>query len=402
MFTLQAVAKPEGIFETEQLPAFDNTEDYWEMIKAQFAIPDNLIMANSANLCSAPFMVNERVESFIREMDRNVSFQNRAVFDELRPVALDMLSNYLNVSRDEVGITRNTTEGNCIIINGLELKKGDEIVLWDQNHQSNRESWENAAVRYGFTVNKITVPVNPQSKEDLIIPFREAITKKTRLIAFSHVSNVSGIALPAKEICKLASEHNILTLVDGAQAAGFLNLDLKDLGCDFYTASTHKWMLGPLENGYLYIKKSQIMNIWPDRITVRWTPENDTVDGRFCKLGQRNETTPPAIIEMLAFHNKIGKQAIEDRIRAMATYLKKGLMENVRNIEFVTPLQPELSGGVTIVKLPGKEPRTIFEKLYTDFGIACAPTGGIRLSPTISATMRDMDKIIDAMRKLAA
>ena len=132
------------------LPRFEPSEKYWETVKAQFAIPGDLIMANSANLCSAPHAINERVQHFITEMNRDVSFQNRAVFAELRKEALARIANYLEVSVEEVGITRNTTEGNNMVINGLELKKGDEVVLWEQNHPSNRESWDNRANREGF------------------------------------------------------------------------------------------------------------------------------------------------------------------------------------------------------------------------------------------------------------
>ncbi len=384
-----------------KLPNFDDSEKYWELVKAQFAIPKDLIMANSANLCSAPHAINERVQHYITAMNRDVSFQNRAVFAELRKEALNRIAKYLGVTNDEVGITRNTTEGNNMIINGLVLKKGDEVVLWDQNHPSNKESWENQAERDGFTVKRVPVPSNPKTKNDLIKPFTDAISPKTRLISFSHISNVSGITLPAKEICAAARNKKVLTLIDGAQACGFLNLDLADIGCDFYTTSTHKWLLGPLENGILYIKKEKITNIWPDRITVFWNNENETVDGRFCALGQRNETTPPAIIDTIDFHENIGKENIEKRIRALANHLKENIAKKISAAEFVTPIDPDLSGGVTIIKLPGREPRDVFSKLYEDYGIACAPTGGIRLSPTISATIGDMDKIVDALSKLA-
>lgn len=386
---------------TEKLPAFDDSEKYWELIKAQFAIPNNLIMANSANLCSAPHVINEKVQHYITEMNKNVSFQNRAIFADLRKEALSRIANYLGVSKEEVGITRNTTEGNNIIINGLGLKKGDEVIVWDQNHPSNKESWENQAVRDGFTVKRISVPEMPTTKNDLVKPFTDAITSKTKLISFSHISNVSGITLPAKDICTAAKNKNVLTLIDGAQACGFLNLDLADIGCDFYTTSTHKWLLGPLENGVLYIKKERVNNIWPDRITVFWNNENETVDGRFCALGQRNETTPPAIIDTIDFHENIGKENIQNRIRALATRLKEKISNKIPKAEFVTPIDPNLSGGVTIVKLPGKDNREVFSKLYDDHGIACAPTGGIRLSPTISATIQDMDKIAKALSKLA-
>ncbi len=389
-----------SIFEESPIAKFQDNERYWESIRSQFAIPTNMIMANSANLCCAPEVVNRRIQLFINEMNQDVSFQNRAIFTEIRKKALKKLSNYLNVDTSEIGITRNTTESNNIIVNGLELKKGDEILIWDQNHQSNRESWENRARRVGFEVRRISTPKDPKSKEELLRVFENATSAKTRLISFSHISNTTGVALPAEEICTMAKSKGILTLIDGAQALGFLDLDISNIGCDFYTASTHKWLMGPLENGILYVKKEHIDKIWPDSITVFWDNDKTTVNDRFCSLGQRNETTPPAIIDIIDFHNTIGKKNIELRIRSLAAHLKDNLQKSIPNVQFITPIDETLSGGVTIFSIPDVDGKKVFEDLYTNYQIACAPTGGIRLSPTISATLKDMDKIVVAISEL--
>jgi selenocysteine lyase/cysteine desulfurase len=375
-------------------------ERYWEMVKRQFAIPSDMMMVNSANLCPTPQVVNRRIDHFVRQMQENVSFQNRSQFAEIRKEALTKLASYLGASEAEVGITRNTTEGNNIIINGLELAKGDEVIVWDQNHPSNREAWENKARRSGFIVKRVATPANPGTAEDLIKPFADAVTNKTRIISFSHISNVTGIAMPAKQLCDFARGKNIFTLIDGAQAFGFEDLDLHDIGCDFYTASAHKWLMGPLENGILYIREENIEKVWPDSITVGWTQEKKTVDGKFCSLGQRNETTPPAMVEAINFHNEIGKENVEVRVRRLNTYLKESLRSKIPKVEFITPLSEEMSGGVTIFKIPDKDPVKVFNDLYEKYGIACAPTGGVRISTTICATMKDMDRIVDALMEL--
>ena len=165
----------------------------------------------------------------------------------------------------------------------------------------------------------------------------------------------------------MARSKNVLTLIDGAQACGFLALNLSDIGCDFYSTSTHKWLLGPLENGILYIRKDRISSTWPDRITVFWDSKKSTVDETiFVPSDNAMKTTPPAIIDTIEFHETIGKTNIENRIRKLATYLKTRIRENIPTAQFVTPISEELSGGVVILKLPGKEGRDIFEKLYSD------------------------------------
>jgi len=387
------------VYSRGQLPQLETPPDekYWEMVKKQFAVPDDLLMVNSANLCPTPFVVNERVRQFTMELQRNVSFQNRAQFIEIRKKAILDLAAYLGISDKEVGITRNTTEGNNIVVNGLDLKSGDEVILWNQNHPSNRESWENRSRRIGFKVKRISVPVNPKSKEDLIQPFSQAITSKTRVISFSHISNVSGIALPAKEICDVARGKGIYTLIDGAQALGFLDLNISDIGCDFYTASAHKWLMGPLENGILFIKYDQLSKIWPDRITVGWKTAGESVDQMLCGLGQRNDSTTPAMIDIISFHQNIGKGNLEQRIRDLNAHLKREIKSKIQGVQFITPMNNEFSGGVTIFKIPERDPMKLFTSLYEKHGIACAPTGGVRLSPTICTTMKDMDRIVAAL-----
>ena len=186
-------------------------------------------------------------------------------------------------------------------------------------------------------------------------------------------------------------------MVDGAQSFGVMNVDLKDIDCDFYSGSTHKWLMGPLENGILYIKKDHIDQLWPSIVGAGWKSGSTTVDEKFCVVGQRNNTTESAIPAIIDFHMSIGKQQIEDRVKAIHTYLKKQIQTKVPTAKFITPLQPELSAGVTIINLPDKDNKEIFSKLYETHGIACAPTGGLRLSAHIYNTMADIDKVTDAL-----
>ena len=377
-------------------------EQYWEKVKKQFAVPANMIMVNAANLCPSPVSVSDQILTSLKSLEKDVSFQNRSKFEEKRKVAISMLAKYLGVAPDEIGITRNTTEGNNIIVNGLDLKPGDEIIIWEQNHPTNGLAWEQRAKRYGFTVKKVAVPASPKSTAELIAPFAIAITSKTKLIAFSHISNSSGIALPAAAICQLAQAKGILTLVDGAQSFGSMDLDLKEIGCDFYTGSTHKWLMGPIENGVLYVNKAQMGKIWPNMISAGWKETYRTVDEKLCVLGQRNDLTVSALPVILEFHEAVGKKNIENRVKQLSAHLKDQIKTKVPQVTFVTPLSPELSSGIVIINIPNKKNAEIYHQLYEKHGIAGAPTGGIRLSPHIYNTLEDMDKIVSALVTLAA
>ncbi len=395
--TLPAFASGEGLPPVEA-PADAGDERYWESIKRQFAVPGNLVMMNAANLCPAPFSVSQAVQQTLNDLGKDVSFHFRDKFDEIRVVSLDKLASYLGVTKEEISITRNTSEGNNIIVNGFDLKAGDEVVLWDQNHPSNNVAWEFRAKRLGFTVKKVTVPANPKTADDLIQPFQKAITAKTKFLGFSHISNVSGIALPAKELCKMASSRGVLTLVDGAQSFGFVDINLRDLGCDFYTGSTHKWLMGPLENGVLFVKKESMVHLWPQIISAGWNEKGTTADARLAILGQRNEATPAALPEALDFHQAIGKPVVEARVRALNSYLRDQLKDKLNGVTFITPLDPGLNGGITVFTVPGKTHQEIYDKIYKNHGIAGAATLGVRLSPNIYNTKADIDRAVDAVR----
>ena len=399
--SLAGLATP-VLSQSHPMPAWTHAadEEYWVKIKKQFTVPDNRIMMNAANLCPSPDVVRERMIEYTNALNRDVSFQYREVFAALRKKSLGMLAAFVGAAETELGITRNTSESNCMIAHGLDLKAGDEVIIWEQNHYSNREVWQSQARRLGFTVVKVALPANPTSIQQLVEPFERAITPNTKLITFSHISNLSGLALPAKEICNMARAKGIMTLVDGAQSLGMTHIDVHDMGCTFYSASTHKWLMGPFENGVLYIHKDYFTRIWPNIIGGGWHEAN-TVDENLCVLGQRNEASPAALPDILTFHQAIGRNNIEQRVVQLNAYLKEQLQKQVPQVQFVTPLAPAFSGGITIITLPGKDAAAVYNTLYTKYGIAAAPSGGIRLSPHIYNTLADVDYVVNAIQALA-
>ena len=392
--------EPKSIDTLVQPHEGNRDEEYWKMVRRQFAMPDHLIMVNAANLCPSPFVVNQAIRSYAGNLETDVSFQNRNRFNEVRQKALGLLAQYLGADKDEVGITRNTSEGNNIVVNGLDFQRGDEIIVWDQNHPTNNIAWEQRARREGFKIVQVSTPANPKTREELLDTFSSAVTNRTRLIAFSHISNVSGIALPAKEICQMASQRGILTLIDGAQSFGFRQVRLHELGCDFYTGSAHKWLMGPKETGVLYVRGDLIDRVWPSVISAGWKEDWKTVDEKLCVLGQRDDAAISALVETVNFHFEIGPKHVEERVYQLVTHLKNGLSASFDGLSFVTPIEKDLSGGVLIFKIPGKDSVAVFEQLYDQFGIAGAPAGGIRLSPNIYNTLEEMDLILEALHKV--
>lgn len=379
-------------------PVDASDEKYWEMIRRQFAMPPNLVMMNAANLCPPPYPVMQVVQQTLNDLGKDVSFQFRDKFDIIRQTSLQKLSAYLGVGQDEVCITRNTSEGNNIIVNGFDFKAGDEVLLWTENHPSNHEAWEHRAKRLGFTVKKISLPAHPASKEEIIQLFDKAMTARTRMVAFSHISNHNAIVIPAREICAIARSRNILTHVDGAQSFGFMDLGLKDLGCDSYSGSMHKWLMGPFENGVLYVRKEVLSRLWPQIISAGWEGVNQKADPWLGIVGQRNEATPAAIPECIDFHLAIGKKTVEDRVRHLNRQLRARLQERIPGVKFVSP-EP-LTANITLFNVPNQSDKVVYDRLYADYGIASASMGAVRLSPTIYNTMAEIERVVEAVAKI--
>lgn len=379
-------------------------ETFWQLVKEQFMIRKDLIMLNAANLCPSPYPVQQMVFKLTKDIDIDPSSINRQKFSKLQEKTRNLLAEYFNVDSEEIAITRNTSEGNNIVISGLTFKSGDEVVIWDENHPTANIAWDVRAKRYGFSVKRIKIPSVIKNSEDLIKPFRSAFTKNTRLVCFSHVSNLSGVALPAKEICRIAREKNILSHIDGAQTFGSHVVDLKEINCDFYTGSAHKWFIGPKEVGVLFVRKNLIADLWPSIVGVGYQGSLDKGAVKFETLGQRDDSRIAAMGTAVEFHNTIGKDRIEKRIRYLASELKNKLKKRIQYIKFHTPLQSELSGGVVVFTIPGIDLTKALNTLYQKHNIGCAVFGGdlagIRICPHIYNTEDQIEKTVDAVASL--
>jgi len=374
-------------------------EAYWRQIRQQFGLWPNLILMNAANLCPSPRAVSEAVYTGTQDLDYDASFHNRKKFGELRTTLRRKLADYLNVSIDEVTLTRNTSESNNTIVQGLPLKEGDEVVLWEQNHPTNLLAWQVQAKRTGFTVKLVSTPENPASSQELIDPFVQAFTPRTRLLSFSHISNTTGVALP-DELCKIAREKRVLSMVDGAQSFGSRELDLSAIGCDFYSSSAHKWFMGPREMGILYVRQPLIPELWPHVVAAGYEKHAPEDIERLSSLGQQDIAKVPAFSKAIEFHEAIGQAQVAQRVSSLASQLKEQLQDHFPQAKLITPMAEEMSGGVVVAQFPDQDHVQLFNQLYEQHHIACAPTGGLRFSPTIYNTPEEVNKVIDALSEV--
>jgi isopenicillin-N epimerase len=377
-------------------------EEYWRLVRAQFSFTEAKVPMNAANLCPSPRVVADRVTQLTADLDRDVSFQNRAKFSELLEASRKKVARQMGVSADEIALVRNTSEANNTINAGLPLSSGDEVIVWNQNHPTNNVAWDVRAARYGSVVKRVSTPAQPRSAQALIDTFTSAFTPRTRVLAITHLSNLSGIRLPVRELVEAAHARDIYVHVDGAQSWGALDVNLRDIGCDSYSASTHKWFMGPKEAGLLYVKADNIPRIWPSGVAPGWGDDVDPDPAgarKFESLGQRDDACLAAIGTAADFHDAIGPARIEARTTELTSALKAGIAAT--GLKLVTPMAPELSGGVCIVSVDGgRDPRDVMNRLYQEHGIAGAPTGGLRLSPHTYNTMEHIERAVAGVKAL--
>ncbi|MEE4278138.1 MAG: aminotransferase class V-fold PLP-dependent enzyme [Halieaceae bacterium] len=372
-------------------------------VRSAFAFADDRVPMNAANLCPSPVRVAEAVTRYTAMIDADCSFQNRAQFAVLRETSREAVAAMLGVSADEVALLRNTSEANNVISAGLDLTAGDEVLLWEQNHSSNNVSWAVRAARGGFSVRRVSVPAKPSSVQDLLDPFLAAVSERTRVLTVTHISNVSGLKLPIAELGALCRERGIHFHIDGAQSWGASALDLAAIGCDSFSASAHKWFLGPKEVGILYVREDALERVWPSVVSYDWGDDaiSDLVGARkFESMGQRDDAALAAIADAAKLHAQLGAAAVEAHITSLSTQLKEGLLE--AGIPLLTPLSPAFSGGVCIAAIPREQRSAIFEGLYREHGIIAAPTGGLRLCPHIYNTAEHVERAVRGASELHA
>jgi selenocysteine lyase/cysteine desulfurase len=334
----------------------------------------------------------------MRDVEGDVSFQNRAKYDAIRDDVRARMAAHLGAHADEIAIVRNTSEANGTIVGGVPLRAGDDVLLFDQNHPTNAVAWDVRAARVGFGVRRVSLPATLDSPDRIVDVFRRALTPRTRVIAFSDVSNSSGVRMPTKELCALARERGIHAHVDGAQTWGALVRDLHDIGCDSYAASAHKWLMGPKEAGVLYVRADRIGGIAPQIVGIGWGADVETSARgarRFETLGQRNDAVIAALAPALAFHELIGPAVIEARILELAAAFREGLTA-LPGAHMVTP-PPPLAAGVIIARFDGADMRQLYERLYAEHAIAAATTGGLRISPQVYVTLADVERTLQAV-----
>ena len=377
------------------------SESYWASVRAQFLMPPELGVMNAANLCPSPAPVVDALVAATRDMDRDPSFPNRVKMGEGKEATRKLLAEFLRVTPEEIVLARNTSEASNLVSSGLDLKPGDEVLLFSDNHPSNLEAWRIKAKRFGFAV-KVVDQVNPHpGAEYYLDAFTREMTDRTKVLGFTHLTSTVGDLFPAKELCARARERGVLTLVDGAQSLGLMEVDLADMQPDFYASSGHKWPCGPKEVGVLYVNRSVQSRIWPSIVSAY--PGATGLSKTFESFGQRDEPAIMALGEALRFQSRLGRAAIHARARELGRALIEGL-RRIDGVKLWTHADPARSSAIVSFQPGSLDVAKLSAALYEKDRIAGAPRmgpdrGGLRFSPHFYNLHSEVDRALAAVQR---
>ena len=371
----------------------------WASIRSHFIIDEDVTYMNNASLGMPPLSVVESINHGYKLISKEPLHGKHELQDNISKLVIPKIAETFGVDNDEIVLTRNASEALDIQAHSVKLKRGDEVIISSQEHPAGVRPWLVRQKNDGIKIKTVFIPSPLKSVSDTVSRLSNAITSKTKVISFCHVTR-GGHLYPVKEIVDMAKERSLLTLVDGAQAAGQFPINLSKIRCDAYSVSLHKWILAPAGTGFLFINKEA-----RERIISPFIYKKDPILSGFNPPGTKDFPVRAAIGIALDYINNIGLLKIEKRCRTLSNYLKEGLNQ-IDGVKI-------LSSSINKLSAPGS---TIFEKEGLD-AFESVPMmenlinthidehvrdghNAIRVSTHIYNTKQQIDKFLEALSKI--
>jgi selenocysteine lyase/cysteine desulfurase len=387
---------------TEPFAKNISDDEFWVSMRNRYQLKTDYINLENGyyNLMPEPIL-NEYIKQ-LKMMNQEASYYKRTQMADDKMMVLEQLAALVGCDKEELIITRNTTEAIDTVICGIDWKAGDEVIFAEQDYGAMIDMFKQQAKRYGIINKVVSVPNHPKNDEELIELYQQQITAKTRLIMISHMINITGQILPVKKICDMAHSMGVKVLVDGAHAIAHFQFKISDLNCDYYASSLHKWLSVPLGAGMLYVQKNNIEELWPLFGELGY-PQNDI--RKLNHTGTHPMHTELTIPFAIEFYNKIGPARKEERLRFLTQYWTNKLSNN-KKVIINTPISPERSCGIANVGIQGKKPSLMAETLlkkYQIWTVAIDGAGvhGCRITPNVYTTTNELDRLVLAVNEMA-
>jgi isopenicillin-N epimerase len=377
-------------------------EDFWYQIQKQFTVTRGIINLNNGGVCPSPRVVTEAFVHYTWEQEDLPAYTMWQVLEPQSETVRSGLAEVFGCDPEEIAITRNASESLEILQFGMDLKSGDEILTTTQDYPRMLTTFRQRETREGLRLNMISIPVPPKNLSEITQAFEKAITNRTKVILISHVINLTGQIVPVREICDLARSKGIEVIVDGAHSFAHFEFTQKDLGCDYFGTSLHKWLYAPKGTGLLFVKKDKIEKIWP----LMGAEQKQKTDIRkFEEIGTHSAAMRLAIGEAILFHRGIGPARKEARLRYLSRYWMNQL-KDLPNVRFNTSFDANQSCGLANVEIVGVDPAALQSYLMNKhkiFTVAIIHNEfkGLRITPNVYTALYELDRFCDVMESVA-
>ncbi len=376
-------------------------EDFWSEIRSAFSIDRNIINFNNGYVSPSPRPVQDAMRRYLEYTDMGPYHTMVAVLERQIEAVRRHLAQAAGCDAEEMAITRNASEALENAQYGIDLKPGDEVLTTDQDYPRMLTTYAQRQRREGIVLKTISFPVPPPSMDDLYRRFEQAITPRTRVIHFCHITNRTGQIFPVRKICQMARARNIATIVDGAHAFSHFPYKISDLDCDYYGTSLHKWTYAPIGTGFLYVRKSRIASTW----SMMASDQTQAGDIRkFEEIGTHPAANPNAISEALVFNENLGIDRKAARLRYLRDRWALRLARNPKCRILHSP-DPAQSCGIGFLAFAnGIDAGKMREALWSKYNIITTfmphtEYSGLRVTPNIYSTLREVDFFSDMIEK---
>ncbi|HEX7903241.1 MAG TPA: aminotransferase class V-fold PLP-dependent enzyme [Chitinophagaceae bacterium] len=374
-------------------------EDFWYYIQQAFTASPGITNLNNGGVSPAPKTVQDAMKRYYDLSNEAPSYYMWRILDQSREPLRDNLAKLSGCSPEEIAMNRNSSEGLETVIFGLQLKAGDEVVAAKQDYPNVINAYKQRERRDGIKLVWINLELLSEDENYMVSQYVNAFTSKTKVVHITHIINWNGQILPIKKIAQEAHKRGIEVVVDGAHSFMHIDFKIKDLDCDYFATSLHKWMFAPIGSGMLYVKKEKIKNIYP-LFATNDDPLKDDIR-KFEHLGTRPFFIEQAIGKAIEFHEMIGSERKEKRLH----YLKNYWMEKVKNVPKVklnTSLHPKWGCAIGNVGIEGRKPSELESYLMGKYkihtaGIVWENINGVRITPNVYTTTKNLDVLVEGI-----
>jgi selenocysteine lyase/cysteine desulfurase len=378
-------------------------EDFWYYIQQSFTVSPGIINLNNGGVSPAPKTVQEAMKRYYDFSNEAPSYYMWRVLDQGREPLRKNLARLGGCDAEEIAINRNSSEGLETVIFGLQLKQGDEVVASKQDYPNMINAYKQRELRDGIKMVWINLELPAEDESYLVNQYVKAFTSRTRVVHITHVINWNGQILPVRKIAQEAHRRGIEVIVDGAHSFAHIDFKIPDLDADYFAASLHKWLYAPIGSGLLYVRKEKIKSVYPLFATSDNPLKNDI--RKFESLGTRPFFIEQAIGKAIEFHEMIGIERKQARLQ----YLKNYWMEKVKTIPKVrlnTSLHPKWGCAIGHIAVEGKKPADLDSFLFNEYkihavGIEWENIHGVRITPNVYTTLKDLDILVEAITAFA-